>query len=135
MYERTNKIKPIDGFSDYALHSDGYSFDRFDEKASQPVDVFTLAQWIRSDPTYDGGNVRLLACRAGMYEDGAANTLAEVLGVTVRAPDGDLYVNYAGEYNIARSDSEASDIFAGVKMQTCHWIDFAPDGTFRIVDG
>lgn len=135
LYERIQKVKPIDGFSDYGIHSDGYSFDRLNEKSSQPVDVFTLAQWIRSDPNYPGGNVRLLSCRAGAYEDGAAKVLAELLNVTVRAPDADLYVNRLGEYNIARSMKESLAIFRGEIDQSCHWVDFTPDGASRVIDG
>ncbi|TDV40067.1 hypothetical protein [Actinophytocola oryzae] len=45
-----------------------------------------LAALIRADPNWQGEDIRLLACETGQLENGFAQQLADLLGVTVHAP-------------------------------------------------
>ena len=96
--ERLGEIAPLPDCQDYGIHSDGYSFTPLQGKSGRTVEVEELAIWIRSDKDFDPTKpIRLLACSSGKYDDGAAARLAEILGVEVIAPEGDLYVNFKGE--------------------------------------
>lgn len=130
LYERMQKIEPEEGFSDYAIHSDGRSFDRInDPKSTLPLSPVDIVNWIKSDPSYEGGAVRLLACSAGRYPDGVAKQVADLLGATVRAPTKDLFVSFDGKYAIAESKDEALLIMKGIVEQEEGWVDFEPEGS------
>lgn len=127
LYERMQLVKPIEGYMDFGLHCDGYIFTRLQGSK----DEFTpeeIADWILSDPRYDGGPVRLLACMAGKYPDGAAQRVANRLGKPVLAPTEELYINYLGEYNVARAEELSQMIFAGEAEEIDGWKLFEPNG-------
>lgn len=67
-----------------------------------------LATIIKADPNWHGEPIRLLACNTGLNPDGFAQQLADLLGVTVHAPDGYVQLDMAtGELLVgeARVDS------------------------------
>ena len=47
----------------------------------QNVNVVDFARMLKSNPDYHGGDIRLFACSAGKYDDGAAQLLADQLNV------------------------------------------------------
>lgn len=126
LYERMQLVKPIEGYADFGLHCDGYIFTRLQGSKDEftPEDI---ADWILSDPRYDGGPVRLLACMAGKYPDGAARRVADRLGKPVLAPTEELYINHLGEYNVARTEELSQMIFAGEAEEIDGWKLFEPN--------
>ena len=58
-----------------------------------------LAEVIRHNPNYHGENIRLLCCSTGLQVDGAycfAEELANALGVTVEAPNMEVFTDKKG---------------------------------------
>ena len=109
------------------LHCDGYRFSRLEGLEANIV-AEDVAEWIRVDPRYDCGKIRLLACSAGKYDDGAAQEISDILGVEVLAPTEDLYINYAGEYNVAKTKTLSDMIFVGEAIEVDGWRSFYPRG-------
>jgi hypothetical protein len=54
------------------------------------------ASVIRSTPSWGGQDIRLLSCSTGCPSGNFAQGLADELGVAVRAPTVDFYVNSRG---------------------------------------
>ena len=101
LFKNAQNITPIAGYEDVVSHSDQ---DRFyahgndgKEYTYSPVEFATM---VKNSPNYHGGPIRLIACDAGATENGAAQRLANELGVNVLAstttawvyPDGDVFL-------------------------------------------
>jgi len=131
-YKKFNLVQPEEGYTDYAVHCDGYSFNRFgpDVNDSQPISPKELAVFIKSDIKYDGGPIRLLACSAGKKQYGAAKMLANILGVKVKAPIDDLFVDEFGNMAVASTKEEARDILRKQLSTSDRWKVFDPDKFF-----
>ena len=99
------KIKKIDGYEDIIIHGSPMEFelrDLNDDVAS----IYTpkeLAEILREDPNYHGGDIRLLSCEAGKGDNCAAQLLANELGVKVMAPTETLSVFFDGTIDIKNS--------------------------------
>lgn len=126
LYHRMKMVKPIDGYFDVGIHSDGrrFLYTDADDKVEYEVDVASLADWIRRLPGYEGGPIRLLACDSGRFSNGAAKELADELGVVVSAPDKSVYVDFDGKITLADSDREYKMIVSGRKKETGQWHEF-----------
>jgi hypothetical protein len=55
-----------------------------------------LATQIRNTPSWGGQNVRLIACQTGCPVSTYSQTLANELGVTVKAANVDVFPQYSG---------------------------------------
>lgn len=130
LYRRMKKVEPVDGYRDYGMHCDGrvFSYTDADDGHETEVSPKELAEMIQSDPKYDGSAVRLLACSAGKYKDGAAQQLADELGVEVLAADQDVYFDFDGAYRLARSGYENTRIVRGEAESSGRWLVFKPSG-------
>lgn len=132
-YERMSKVKPLPDYQDFGIHGDqdGYAFAYTDASGEDigkwtQVSVREFAAMILSNPDYRGGPIRLLACSTGKHPDGAAQQLANYLGVEVLAPNKDLYIFDDGTYNLASSEWESKMIKKGELRETGKWIPFIP---------
>lgn len=102
LWEYAAKIVQLDDYEDVVAHCDGISFgfknldagNRHEKERS--VSVFELSEMLDDNPDYHGGAIRLIACSAGKYPDGAAQTLANLRGVDVLAPLQDVNVGDDG---------------------------------------
>ena len=66
-----------------------------------------LAEVIRHNPNYHGENIRLLCCSTGLQVDGAycfAEELANALGVTVEAPNMEVYITKKGAIMVGETN-------------------------------
>lgn len=84
------------GIHDIGCHCDGYTFykdrlGRYPYSIEEMVDIVYETGWNGEDL------VRLFACYAGIYDDGAAQELASALNAPVKAPAGLLVVTEDGD--------------------------------------
>ena len=64
-----------------------------------------LAEVIRHNPNYHGENIRLLCCSTGLQVDGGycfAEELANALGVTVEAPNMEVFTAANGTIKVGQ---------------------------------
>lgn len=133
LYRNVENMEPLPGFEDVAIHSDGWSFSYTDangddSRRSGETDVSAkeLADMLRENPNYNGGDIRLVACSAGRFEEGAAQQLADELGVNVLAPDKDVFVYPDGKVILAQNEIELDYIVEGKIPETGQWLTFEP---------
>jgi hypothetical protein len=94
---RASHNEGIPGVNDVIVHANPDQFFLSDNTSLSPSQ---MADAIRSAPDYHGGPVRLVACKAGALDDGAAQQVADSLNQPVIAatdtvwplPDGTLVV-------------------------------------------
>lgn len=87
------RARPLDGFQDVVAH--GTPTGIYDDVGNL-LSSSEAAAIIRETPSWGGQNVRLLSCSSGCPTGSFAQGLADELGVTVRAPTVDFYVNSRG---------------------------------------
>lgn len=109
LFRNAKNVRPIEGYEDFTCHADPDNFLIDMKGEGNDEDFFTLtpeqyAEAIKRSNTYKGGNIRILSCQAGAKEDGAAQRLADALGVDVYAPT--EIVNIAENGEIFLSDSD-----------------------------
>jgi hypothetical protein len=108
-------VKPQDGFFDVAVHGNPNSFDVLHNGQWTQIDHRTLATYIQKSD-WNGEPIRLLSCQAGASPTGAAQNLANKLGVNVIAPSDTLWIFRNGNMSIGKTP------FAN----TGKWIPFEP---------
>lgn len=128
LYKYMEKVKPIEGYEDVAIHSDGISFSYrdADDKKETDVSVAEFAEFIRENPNWEKGPIRLLACSAGRYPEGAAQQLADILGVDVLAPNVDINVLRDGTIVLSDDVDAVGDILDGTVEEAGSWVLFRP---------
>ena len=87
----------------------------------------TFANLPEHDPSYPGGPIRLPSSSTGKLPDGAAQNLANKLGVTVVAPTDTLWAYPSGRLTVgstARRSSGSTDL----------WNVFEPGNSFDVAD-
>lgn len=109
LHRYAKNIKPLEGYEDFTCHADADSFYIDVGGAGKEDDFFKLtpqeyAERIKASPTYKGGNIRIISCQAGAKEDGAAQRLADALGVSVYAPTEAVHVTENGEMFVSNND-------------------------------
>lgn len=134
LYRNTKKVKPIPGYVDVGIHSDGLSFwytnaDEGDRAKWTRVNAHELAEFIRSDPSWDGSPIRLLACRSGESPDGAAQMLANNLGVEIIAPTTDVCIDGKGNVALTNDLDKADSIIDGDLPDDGKWVSYKPKDT------
>lgn len=101
LYKNAQKIKPLPGYEDIVVHADkvGFVFKDAGGKESN-VSVADFAEILKESNVYHGGAIRLIACESAA--DGAitAQSLSNILGVEILAPNDVVYVNEEGEMTI-----------------------------------
>jgi len=134
LYRYAKDIKPIDGFEDFTCHADPDGF-LIDLKGNgNPEDYIRLtpkeyAERIRNSSTYKGGNVRIISCQAGAKKDGAAQQLANELGVSVYAPTEIVNIDENGEMFISDND-----ILAELWYNASDKNEFKPTGEWKLFE-
>ncbi|MCB1257652.1 MAG: hypothetical protein KDB26_11125 [Microthrixaceae bacterium] len=87
------RAKPVDGFHDVVAH--GTPTGIYDDVGNL-LSPSEAAAAIRSTPSWAGQDIRLLSCSTGCPTGRFTQALADELGVAVRAPTVDFYVNSRG---------------------------------------
>jgi len=86
-----------------ALHGDSKGFSYRDKNGVDTnCTAREMAEMIKSNPNYKGGPIRLISCETGAEEFGAAQMLANQLGVEVMAPSHTVWVMPDGEIRVGR---------------------------------
>ena len=118
LYEYAKKIERINGYEDMIIHGDKYGFEIRDKNGNiaESYTVREFAKILKRDPNYKGGNIRLISCETGADDTGAAQMLANQLGVNVLAPTDVLWVRPDGTIIIGPTEFE----------NTGHWKLFKP---------
>ena len=99
--QSVQNIKPLDTYFDVAMH--GTSAAVCFGSNSPNMNARILASIIRHSEGYTGQNIRLLSCSTGKSEGPFlcfAEELANALGVTVQAPNLDLYISENGTFQV-----------------------------------
>ena len=102
IYYNASRVKPIDGYEDIFIHGDktGFAYKNLDGVETDYYTPREFAEILRSDPNYNGGNIRLFACESGA--DGAitAQILSNILNVDVLAPSDIVWIDSFGNFTI-----------------------------------
>lgn len=135
LFKNAKQVKPVKGYEDFTCHADAYNFFIDMKGSGKDEDNFKLtpaeyAEAIRNSPTYKGGNVRILSCQAGAKKDGAAQKLADALGVNVLAPTEVVNIAENGEVFLSDNDILA-DLWYNASdrekiKETGKWVVFKP---------
>ncbi|MCQ2499777.1 MAG: hypothetical protein MJ117_00350 [Lachnospiraceae bacterium] len=132
--ERVKKAKPIDGYEDFAIHGAPEQGKVVYESTNGQNVYFSAREYadiIREEPTYKGGDIRLLSCGMGNEKNGFAKELAEILGRNVLAPTETLHVGDNGELFITDYEWLADLWYNDGKVdysfnQTGYWKNYEP---------
>ena len=122
LYERAQKITPLDGYTDIVSHGDPYSIVFRDSDGQESnISAKDFADILRTSESYEGGDIRLVACQCGAGEGIVPQYLADEFGVNVLAPTEKVNVDFEG--NIILAD-DLRDAMAG--KETGEWVLFRP---------
>ena len=136
LFRYAEKIVAEPGYTDFVSHGtpDGFIIYMHTDKDGYPTDdgVFytpkEFAEMIKNSSSYHGGDIRLIACQTGRNDDGAAKQVADLLGVTIKAPTEIVNLNDKGEIFLTDSDVLADLWMSEVKVkQSGKWRIFKPD--------
>jgi hypothetical protein len=104
LYHNSREVEPEPEYEDVFIHGDSQSFEvRGAHGDYKELTVADLAGILRKSTNYQGGSIRLLACNTGHDPEGAAQQLADLLGVEVKAPNRKLYI-YPKNYILIADD-------------------------------
>ena len=84
-------VEEEDGFEDICMHGSSDSVQRTIDGKPVNMTAKEFAKFLKSDTSYKGGDIRLAACSVGKGDNSFAQQLSKELGVTVKAPDDDVY--------------------------------------------
>jgi hypothetical protein len=115
-------ITPVDDYVDVAIHASDQAFGTSPDGLR--LGAVPVADMIRQNPKFDGGPIRLIACRAGASDCGPASALATELGVEVMAPSTTVWVYPDGRLRLGEG------VFDGVSLQISEpgeWVRFYPE--------
>lgn len=132
LYRFAKKVKPIDGYEDFTCHADADNFYIDLGGAGHEDDFYKLtpeeyAERIKASNTYKGGNIRIISCQAGANDEGAAQRLADALGVEVYAPTEIVNITENGEMFLSDND-----ILAEMWYNTTDRSTFKETGKWRL---
>jgi hypothetical protein len=90
---------PEPGWHDVIIHGDIDEFKVFTGEKWVSLNHRDLADYMYSQG-YSGGQVRLISCKTGVFEDAIGQHLSNKLGVVVKAPKANITVRSDGLYSI-----------------------------------
>ncbi len=91
IYLDSFSIEEEAGFEDVCIHGNSKSVQRIVDGKPVNMSAEEFAAFLKESTTYHGGDIRLASCSAGQGENSFAQQLSKVLGITVKAPDDDVY--------------------------------------------
>jgi SPP1 gp7 family putative phage head morphogenesis protein len=122
LYKNAERIKPVRGFEDVIVHGDEAGFVFRDANGvDSNLSVIEFAQILRDTPSYQSGNIRLVACDTGSPNAVTAQALANEMQVKVLAPSKTVFVDWDGNMIIAGSREDAIN---GTNLGK--WVEFKP---------
>ncbi len=91
--EAAGRLQPVEGFTDVAVHGNPNSFGVMHNGKWEYIDQRSMATYLKNNPEYNGGAIRLISCSTGAKVNGIAQNLSNKLGVNVLAPSDTLYIH------------------------------------------
>lgn len=91
LYLDAFSIEEEDGFEDICVHGCPDSVQIMENGKHVNMNAVEFADFLKENKSYRGGNIRLASCSTGKGENSFAQQLSRALGVTVKAPDDDVY--------------------------------------------
>ena len=86
-----------------------------------------MEKYIREMTSFEGKPIRLIACQSGAKAGGAAQQVADALGLTILAPTEIVNVNDLGEMFLSDNIIRAEMWFKGEPVQpTGKWVILEP---------
>lgn len=115
--EYARKAKPEPGYVDVIIHTDSNNnMVIYQNGQWTKITGKNLARYLQANPAYNGENIRLISCGAGSVDNGVAQSVADNLGVTVKAPTDTVWAYPDGKLVVGPDASTASG----------DWVDVAP---------
>lgn len=99
LFRNAKNIQPEDGFEDIAVHATALYFiskNADNKEINISPEEFAEILKIQYKDRDSIPNLRLIACLSGSLENGAAQKLANILKVNVKAPIGAVIVDFSG---------------------------------------
>ena len=91
--EAAGRLQPVEGFTDVAVHGNPNSFGVMHNGKWEYIDQRSMATYLKNNPEYNRGAIRLISCSTGAKVNGIAQNLSNKLGVNVLAPSDTLYIH------------------------------------------
>lgn len=127
LFAYSQKIKPLEGFTDVVAHGDSVSIVFRDANGKETnVSAEEFANILEKVGVYKGGKIRLMACRTGA-EDGVVPVyLAKRFNTEVLAPTETVNVFSDGSYILADDEMNAK-----MGIETGEWVLFDSNGRVK----
>lgn len=90
--EAATKLSPVEGYTDVVIHGTPDSFGVWHNGKWEYIDQRSLATFLKNNPEYNVGAIRLISCSTGANSNGIAQHLSNKLGVNELAPTDTLYI-------------------------------------------
>lgn len=103
-----NRNGGVAGYQDVVIHGNPFHFGLSDKTPVQPA---TLARSLQSSPDLSSLPIRLVSCKAGQIDDGAAQQLANEIGRPVLAATDTVYPLSDGRLVVGLNNSGQWRIF------------------------
>ena len=118
--EYAGRASPEPGYHDVAVHGSETDFGATPDawKNGENFDHRQLAKMLENDPSYVGGDIRLVSCNAGACNATAAQNLADKMGVNVLAPSDTVWAWPNGDLTIGPDQFTSNG----------RWVPFSPGG-------
>lgn len=128
LYKYSSLIPELSDYETIVCHGSHnciYLYGNNDEEFEYSASEF--ANMIINSSSYTGKPIRLMSCNTGSLENGFAQQLANIMGVTVLAPTEAIWVNSYGEIFISDYDVLAQMWYEGKNVnETGNWRKFFP---------
>ncbi|TQV86654.1 FG-GAP-like repeat-containing protein [Aliikangiella coralliicola] len=111
-----NWLKPKEGYFDVLIHGSEKAFHVLHNGKWVQLTHRSLAAFIRKNG-FTGQSIRLISCKTGACSSGAAQNLANKLGVSVLAPTKNVWIHPSGRMTIGSPS-----------RSTGEWVSFRPGG-------
>lgn len=113
--EAAKKVFPEPGFTDVVVHGSPNAFHVVHNGKEVALTPNSLRTWLKKQG-YRGGPIRLLSCDAGAHSTATAQSIANGLGVEVKAPSDLTWIHADGSVTIGPNESTNSG----------RWVTFRP---------
>jgi hypothetical protein len=132
LYEHAQRIKPLDGYDDFVCHATADTFLIYSGNEEIKMPAKEYAEHIKASSSFHNRPIRIISCQSGEKADGAAQQLANELGVNVLAPTEEVSVDEDGRMFVSNNDVlaelwfEADDDIKQYIKETGKWVVFEP---------
>ncbi len=102
------KVPSEAGYFDVVVHGDPNSFYLLHNGNWVPVKSNSLRSYLRRQPGYRGQPIRLISCESGALTGSIAQSMANGMGVKVKAPTGTVWIHPDGSMTVGVDPSQVT---------------------------